>query len=172
MTDTTPATAWLQLPTDALVRLPTVLAEIRSPVEAAMLQREIGFALGASFGDAFDAWIGEASDTTADEYWTALSRFFEQAGWGRLRFEQLAEGVGSLRAEPWVDADGHVSTGILADILSRAAGSDVAVMETPADAAREAGGCRFVFGSQEAMQALYEHLHETGSLGEAIERLA
>jgi hypothetical protein len=171
---TTASTAWLRLPADGVGRLPTALAQGRSPYDTALLLREIGYALGGSLGDAFEAGLadeqpaGEGGQLTADAYWQALAAFFRSLGWGELRFRQLHPGVGALEADGWADADGHLSTGILAELLSRTAGSEVAVLSAPT---AEADSPRFLFGSAETLQALYENLRHGGTIDAAVGRL-
>lgn len=170
----TPPASWLRIPADALPRLAAALGAERSPYETALLLRDLGFALGGALGEAFETRLadrqGAASPATLDthEFWESLSSFFEETGWGALRFDQLHEGVGALRTDGWADRDGHLSTGVLAEMLSRAAGSEVAVMNA-ADPA--SGDARFLFGSPETLQSVYEHWQQTGTVASAIERL-
>jgi hypothetical protein len=174
MLHTASSTQWLQIPADGIGQLPHALAQGRSPTEAAMLLREIGYALAPSFSAAFGAArdAAGAGHLTTDEFWRSLSDFFSDLGWGSLEFSQLHPGIAALDAREWIDRGGHLSTGILAEILSEAAGSEVAVMEITAADGDAAPGCRFLFGSPEALQALYQQLREGGSLQDAIAQLA
>jgi predicted hydrocarbon binding protein len=185
MTETTSGTRWLRLPAATLTALPHLLVQGRSPLEAATLLREIGYGTGEALSAALERWLlatggGEELGALAPEqFWGTLSRFFEDLGWGTLRFERLHPGLAALDAREWAEADPesgaaqpgcHLSTGIFAELLGRAAGSEVAVMEV---ACRSRGdeSCRFVFGSPETLRQVYDEMQTGAPLASAIERL-
>lgn len=186
---TAAATASLRLPAAFLGALHDATSRDRSPAEAAALLREVGYAAGPGFAAAFADWLtAQDAPTAADEldaerYWSALSDFFEAFGWGALQLERPHAGVGALDAEAWVEADArgahhsgcHVSTGVLAELLRRATGTEdgaeIAVLEAECRGRGDAR-CRFLFGSPVALEAVYAALREgDATADDALARL-
>jgi predicted hydrocarbon binding protein len=186
---TAAATASLRLPAAFLGALHDATSRDRSPAEAAALLREVGYAAGPGFAAAFADWLtAQDAPTAADEldaerYWSALSDFFEAFGWGALQLERPHAGVGALDAEAWVEADArgahhsgcHVSTGVLAELLRRATGTEdgaeIAVLEAECRGRGDAR-CRFLFGSPAALEAVYAALREgDATADDALARL-
>ena len=67
-----------------------------------------------------------------------VADLFSARGGGPLRFEAIHAGLGSLEASDWVEANTsdsslrpscHFTTGLLANLLGRAAGEDLGVLE-------------------------------------------
>lgn len=174
----------LQLPAGTLIALHRVLAEDRSPADAALLLRRIGFEAGESFTSAFEAWLerqgqaGGLEEMPSEEFWRRFSDFFEELGWGRLQHEPLHPGVAALSCSDWAEAaegDGSaggcsLTTGILVDLLSRVAGTDLAVMEVECGSRGE-DRCRFLFGSEAALAGVYEEMREGRSPEQALSTL-
>lgn len=185
MNATLTAAHTVRFPAAFLPALRRTLAQGRSPVEAATLLRQLGYDAGAGFYAALEeriAWQrpGATLGTLPDgEFWPEFSAFWEDAGWGTVRHEQLHPGVGALECEGWAevaaareagDAYCHLTTGIFADVLGRLAGGEVAVMEVECEAA---GGdrCRFLFGGAAALGAVYEGMTQGLGAGDAVARL-
>jgi predicted hydrocarbon binding protein len=63
------------------------------------------------------------------------------------------------------------STGMLANILGNAAGAPIAVLEVECRSQGDAR-CRFLFGSNEALQTLYERVGSGESIDAALAGLA
>ena len=121
-------------------------------------------------GDADSRGLGEHA------FWSKLSDFFSQRGWGTLQHERRHRAVGLLTSTDWAegsaaeggpDASCHFSTGFLSGILSELAGGPVAVLEV---ACRMRGGraCRFAFGSEGAIHELYGRLLDDDDLDGAL----
>jgi bacteriochlorophyll 4-vinyl reductase len=124
---------------------------------------------GHAAGDAFYQLVAarqEPASLPADQFWRSLGQLFAHRGWGQLSYTEAHPGVGALSATDWAEADAdaasaqpacHFSTGLLANLLGRVAGGDVAVLEV---ACRSRGDqhCRFLFGGAEAVYAVYERL--------------
>lgn len=100
-------------------------------------------------------------------------------GWGVLRHEPLHTGVGVLESPEWPEADDPAdearpscffTTGLLANLLGRIAGSPVAVLEV---ACRSQGDdlCRFAFGGEPAVAALHRSLSDGLGLEASLRRL-
>ncbi|HEV2150415.1 MAG TPA: V4R domain-containing protein [Longimicrobiaceae bacterium] len=175
----------LRLPAAFLPALRRALAQDRSPAEAATRLRQLGYDSGAGFYAALEervAWQrpGATVGTLPDgEFWPEFAAFWEDAGWGTMRHAQIHPGVGALECEGWAEAaaareagDGycHLTTGILADVLGRLAGGDVAVMEVECESAG-ADRCRFLFGSPAALGAVYEGMAQGLGADDAVARL-
>lgn len=177
-------TPMLRLTASMLPALHRALADGRDPAEAARLARRLGFESGAAFHEALSAWAlqeggGELSTLPPEEFWDAVAAFFSHLGWGELRHEGLHDGLSSLTAASWAEARTgvgaryptcHVTTGLLAEVLSRVAGTDLAVMEVECRS-RGDEGCRFLVGGHEALVAVHQATAEGGSLEQALARL-
>ncbi len=175
----------VRFPAGFLTALHRTLRQGRSLAEAAFLLRQIGYEAGGDFLAAFEHWAEEEMDqaplTTLppEQFWNRLSTFCESLGWGTLQWEPLHNGVAALDAPNWLEAEGvegeahpgcQVTTGLLADLLTRMAADDVAVMEAEC---RAQGGarCRFLFGSPALLSQIYEEMQRGTSHLEAVRRL-
>lgn len=178
----------LQFPPSTLAAVHRAALQDHSPAEAAALVRQIGFETGEGFLEAFSRWLehhrqdpgADPATLAADDFWHHLSAFFGSLGWGRMEFEQLHAGVGALTSTAWAEADAaggarqpmcHFTTGMLADLLSRLIGSDLAVLEV-ACRSRGDGGCRFLIGGAEALQAVFESVRQGEEVEAAVRSLA
>lgn len=187
MTDSVSGQQLLQFPPSTLAAVHRAALQDRSPAEAAALVRQIGFETGEGFLEAFSRWLehhrqdpgADPSTLAADDFWHHLSAFFGSLGWGRMEFEQLHAGVGALTSSQWAEAEGgsgarqpmcHFTTGMLADLLSRLIGSDLAVLEV-ACRSRGDASCRFLVGSAEALQAVFESLRQGEAVDQAVRSL-
>lgn len=144
---------------------------------------------GHAAGDALFSQMAAAPDEQArpsvegvaeSAFWRKLSTLFSSRGWGTLGHAPAHEGVGSLESADWVEADTEAgasrpscffSTGMIANILGNAAGAPIAVLEVECRSQGDAR-CRFLFGSTEAMQALYDRVGSGESVDAALSRLA
>lgn len=177
----------LKIPAAMLAAMHRATRQSGSPAEAAALVRQIGYESGAGFLEEFTAWLmhhrhdpGIApGDLSADEFWHLLSAFFGRIGWGHLHFEQLHEGVAALGSPDWVEGrvvervrqpSCHFTTGMLADLLGRLTDSEVAVLEVACQA-RGDGSCRFLFGSPEGLQRVYDGLRSGQAVDEVLRAL-
>jgi predicted hydrocarbon binding protein len=175
------STPMLRLPAGTLAMLRLALSEGSSPADAAERLRRIGYESGEAFRQALQArgedGAEDLGEVSMDEFWARLGRFFGELGWGRLEFEQIHPGVAALESFDWAEAEGqasgapscHYSTGVLADLLGRVAGDDLAVLEVEC---RSAGAdrCRFLLGGQEALERVYLSVRDGASVMEALER--
>jgi hypothetical protein len=146
----------------------------------------MGLASGEAFYELFResrADYGGGSDPSemeSDTFWGQLSRFFEGLGWGRLEHEQLSEGVFAITASDWAEARGgpsnaetrcHFTAGLLADLLHRVSGLDLAVLEVESEAA-SAGSCTLIVGSPETLEAVFSRMRGGAPYLEAVAALA
>lgn len=151
----------LAIPVASLAALRHALSKEAGPDVAARALSAAGHAAG----DALFSQLG-AGDESEGAFWRKLTNLFSSRGWGTLVHHPAHEGVGALDANDWVEADDEASasrpscfftTGMLANVLGNAAGAPVTVLEVECRSRGDAR-CRFFFGSNEALNAVYEQL--------------
>jgi V4R domain len=185
MSETTVRETMLSLPVDALAAVHRALADGRTPAEAAEAARRLGFETGPGFHRALEEWLaatgsGDPSSLDPAAFWERLSDFFAAKGWGRLDFERLHPGVAALSSDEWAEAETegsasypacHFTTGLLADLLGRASGADLAVLEVECRSKGDAR-CRFLVGGWDALERVYDELSGGAPYAESIQRLS
>jgi hypothetical protein len=99
-----------------------------------------------------------------DAFQREATDFFRQTGWGSLELGAIDDTVATLDSSDWGEADPtagaelpscHVSAGLFADFFGRVADAPLAVMEVECRS-RGDGRCRFLLGSTDVMQRIYE----------------
>lgn len=170
---------FLEVPAALLSSVRRALAGDREPLETVTLLRQVGYELGDAVFDRLAAALRRdygADPLTLDpaEFWRSAGTFFAGLGWGSVRHADLHPGVGAVELDGWIEsgAEGgppgcHLSTGIFASLLGRLAGTEVVVMEVPAGAGRST----LLFGSGEALGAVYERMAGGASLDDALAAL-
>ncbi|HUG40598.1 MAG TPA: hypothetical protein VMM12_08940 [Longimicrobiales bacterium] len=170
------ATRDIRIPADAILSLRrTLLREVGAEAAGRALQ-EAGNAAGDALFDRLAR--GTEADgfggTPSASFWDRLTAVFREIGWGTVEHRGLHPGVGALDARDWFEVDPHAArpscpftTGVLANILGRVAGGEVAVLQVPLPDA-EPGSCRFLFGGPQALQRLYGGLREGRDLETAL----
>ncbi len=168
----------LAIPVASLFALRQALVAEVGPDAAARALRAAGHAAG-------DAWYprihGPDEDGALSEarFWRRMSQLFSSHGWGTLTHAAAHPGVGALDATDWVEAQPEAgesrpscffTTGLLANLLGNAAGSDVAVMEVECRSQGDAR-CRFMFGSADALNALYARVSSGDAVDAALTKL-
>ncbi len=140
----------------------------RNPATVSAL-RDAGFAAGVALYDRFTDWLDERGEgapafLTDEEFGPLMGEFLSVVGWGALRVESVSEAVMALDTEDWAEAtDGaatnapscHVGTGLLAGFFGRVADAPLAVLEVECRSAG-ASRCRFLIGSVDVLQYVYE----------------
>ena len=155
---------------DALVALRSVLFRDAGASAAAFLQ-EAGYAGGGSLYQTFVTWSlerGHAPPETMStpEFETRAAEFFRELGWGNVRITTLHDSVVAVDSSNWAEADPssplqfpgcYLSSGMLADFFGRIADKQLVSMEVEC---RSVGSdrCRFLIGSPETMQHVYEEM--------------
>src|SRR5262245_15259694 len=177
--------AELALPVASLAAIRHALTNAVGADEAAQALRAAGHAAGdavyATLTQPFGTDSGNGNELgalSASMFWRRISQLFSTRGWGTLNHSDLHEGVACLDSTNWVEAEPgsagrptcHFTTGLLANLLGQAAGSDMAVLEV---LCRSSGDqkCRFVFGAPETIDALYEHIRAGASVEDSIAAL-
>lgn len=173
-----------RVPPSLFAALHRGLSEDRSAEDAARLAREIGFEIGDDvYRELVDTVERERAtpleSLDAGSFWHAVSDYFASTGWGELRHQTLHDGVAALDGRDWVEARDrsgnapgcHLTTGLLAAVLSQVAGTDLAVLEVECRAAGD-DHCRFLFGAREALERVYEKLRDGTVYDTAITELS
>jgi len=176
-----PGNALVALTRDSLLALRDVMFRDIGLNAAAMLQ-EAGYAGGPALYDAFKAWLSAHGDATPDaleatEFSAKATQFFREAGWGSVELGSL-ESVATVDSGDWAESDpGHpmeypgcyYTSGVLADFFTRLAGEPLAVMEVEC---RSMGSdrCRFLVGSGDQMQRVYDAMSQGIGYQEAVAR--
>lgn len=166
----------VRLPTGGLVELRRAMEETATD-DAVRALREAGRRLAADVELVIsERGGGPLPSLSMGVFWTELNRYFEEAGWGRVEHRKQGEGVGALVASDWAEADPnesraapgcHISTGLLAELLTSAVGKPVAVMEV---SCRSQGDdtCQFLFGAPTTLLAVHRRLGQSGDLNDAL----
>lgn len=134
--------------------------------------QEAGFAAGEQIYQAFCRWlpqytgVDDPGDLDAAMLQDVLSHFFQSLGWGRLQIDRAGQSALAISSSDWIEAADDslehpscpVSSGMFADFLGRLSGMPIAVMEV--GQFTNTKECRFLAGSPETMNAVYEALSE------------
>jgi bacteriochlorophyll 4-vinyl reductase len=168
----------IAMPAAAFSALRAALIASAGEEAAADALRTAGHAAGDAFYQVLAARQDPATLTT-DRFWRSLNQLFSSRGWGQFSYTEAHPGVGELSAAEWADAEAdgrsaqpacHFTTGLLANLLGRVAGGDVAVLEV---ACRSRGDqhCRFLFGGADAVYAVYERLADGENADAALQQI-
>lgn len=155
---------------DALAALRNALMRDTRYAAADYLQ-EAGYAGGSALFEAFRAWLvrhgaGEPESLSVVAFQERATEFFHACGWGSLHVGELFDTVATLDSADWGEATPgaalphpscHLSSGMFADFFGRVANAPLAVMEVEC---RSAGAdrCRFLLGSTDVMQQVYDEM--------------
>lgn len=175
----------MRMPAGALGSLVrTLRVEVGNEAAAGILRR-MGIEAGAAFYDRFRLWLSESGSGAIDPetlerevFWNRLSDFFAHLGWGEIEHEATHPGVITLRLSNWVEASQdpspygcHFSAGMLAEILRRVAGGDLAALEIESDGG-EGGSATVLIGNPVALDSLYAAMRDGAAYGDALAALA
>ena len=155
------------LPAHALSSLHSAIREQVGADAADQALLAAGRAAGEAVLDGIEAGLdGAAGALSEGAFWSMLESFFSRRGWGRLHHDRAHPGVGVLTGADWAEGGEHPFTqGLLAGLLSRAAGAEVEVVRIPED---DTDGPSFAFGAAATLRALERRLDEGDSLGAAL----
>ena len=165
---------------DALAGLRNALMRDTGYASAGYLQ-EAGYAGGAATFDAFRWWLslrgtGEPEALSVGAFQSQATEFFRECGWGSLEVGALHDTVATLDSSDWSEATPeaglehpgcHLTSGMFADFFGRVADAPLAVMEVEC---RSAGGerCRFLLGSADVLQQVYDGMAAGATYDEAV----
>lgn len=164
----------------ALLALCRSLLE-RDEAQGALALQEAGYAGGPAVYEYFERWLAERTTLPAGElemgdFQLYLSEFFRQCGWGTIDISSVDGAVAAIDCSEWAESDPrlaagvpacHITTGLFADLFGRVAGSAVAVLEVECRSAGHSR-CRFLVGSPEVMDAVYEEMVRGVPYGDAV----
>ena len=164
----------------SLAALRAALLRDAGPSAAAYLQ-EAGYAGGETLFASFREWLraqelGAPEELSLEEFEQRASEYLRDAGWGSLHVGSLRDAVATLDSTDWAEADPdsgldhpacHLTTGMFADFFGRVADSPLAVLEVEC---RSMGHdrCRFLVGSAEVMQFVYDEMGRGVEYGAAV----
>jgi predicted hydrocarbon binding protein len=165
---------------DALAALRNALMRDTGHAAAGYFQ-EAGYAGGGALFEAFRGWLEQRDALSPeslplDEFQRLAAEFFQETGWGSLDVGTLHDTVVTLDSPDWGEASPdagmehpccHLSSGMFADFFGRVADAPLAVMEVEC---RSTGAdrCRFLLGSAEVMQAVYDGMSQGLGYDEAV----
>ncbi|MEJ2503840.1 MAG: hypothetical protein P8177_11110 [Gemmatimonadota bacterium] len=160
----------IRLPADSLLALRrTLVREVGAPAANRALQ-EAGHAAGDALFDRMGLQSdGDIADTPSATFWDRLAALARELGWGVLDHETPHPGVGALTARDWFEVDDQAThptaaftTGILANLLGRAADGDVAVLQVSGP---DGPRCvRFLFGAPGVLDRVYADIRDGADL--------
>jgi uncharacterized protein len=169
---------------DAFTTLHGVLFRDAGANAAAYLQ-EAGYAGGPGLHGAFTAWcaghgLSVPENMSAPEFGQYASAFFSELGWGEVHVGSLHDAVITIDAANWAESNPqsgmqfpgcYFSAGLLADFFGRIAGTPLVVMEVEC---RSMGAerCRFLLGSSETMQHVYDGMTQGVHYDQALAGMA
>lgn len=164
----------IRFPADSLLALRRALVREVGTQTATRTIREAGHAAGDILFERLTRDDDAPESTPQATFWGRLAGLFRELGWGAIEPEEPHPGVGALLARDWFEVDERAAhptcpftTGVLANILGRVAGGDVAVMVVACDGG-EPACCRFLFGSRAVLEDLYGGLREGQDLHTAL----
>lgn len=187
MNSTNPRPAELAIPVASLTALRHALADEVGDDAAARALQIAGVAAGHAFYDTLThaASAGgrngeqDPSDWSEATFWRRLADLFERRGWGRIRTAQVHTGIGALDAFDWVEAQPEsgaprptcfFTAGLLANLLGRVVGDDVAVLEVSCRS-RGDDHCRFLYGSPETLDVVFSRIRNGADVEETLATL-
>lgn len=153
--------------------------------QAAVALQEAGYAGGDALFGSFRRWLAQRTDIAAEDldvetFEQRLSEFFRETGWGTMTIGSLDDVVATLDSADWGESEAsaampypacHISTGMFADLFGRLAGAPVAVLEVECRSAGQER-CRFLVGSPDVMNLVYEEMGRGASYEEAVRTTA
>jgi predicted hydrocarbon binding protein len=168
---------------DALITLRSVLFRDAGANAAAYLQ-EAGYAGGGALYDAFRSWSSAnghplPESMAAPEFGQRAGEFFRELGWGIVSVGTLHDSVVTLDSANWAEADPasameypgcYLSAGLLAEFFGRVGGAQLVAMEVEC---RSMGSdrCRFLVGSTETMQHVYDGMTQGVAYDATLEQM-
>lgn len=181
MTQAATGVTLVNMPSTTLAAVQRVLSSDIDPMEAAGRVRRIGMEVGGELYEAFREHVahsGSLENLESDAFWSSLDELFQQLGWGRVDHERLHPGVIAIASPDWFESRSreadqpccHFTVGALADLFRRVAGMEVAVLEVRCQAAG-ASECRFLIGSPDALESVFDRIADGGHYREAVASL-
>ncbi len=164
----------IRIPADSIPALHRAFTRDLGAEAAARALREAGHAAGDALFERLSRGSGdELGAATSASFWDRLTALFRELGWGVIEHQELHPGVAALVGREWFELpEGartgcHFTTGVLANLLGRVAGGDVAVLEVGCDDG-STGCCRFLFGGGPVLHEVYQALRDGRDLDSTL----
>lgn len=156
--------------------------EREAGMQAATWMQEAGFAGGEGLYQAYTEWladrysVGRPAALDVRHLGETLSGFFQEFGWGSAQVSPITTAVIALDSPDWWEAEFesgaefpscHLSSGLLAELLTRVSETTLGVMEVECRTRGDAR-CRFLAGAPESLQILYTRMAEGATYLEAL----
>ncbi len=164
------------LPRSAFASLRTELEAEVGALPAIHALHAAGHAAGATAATDFGRGVPDVAAMPEDVFWTRMTTFLRQRGWGTLTHRSAVDAIGLLVSGDWAEVtDGPAdeaascsfSTGFLGGLLTRLGGGPIAVLEVSCRG-RGDDTCTFAFGSEGAVHRLYGRLLDGADLTRAL----
>ena len=170
----------LAITRDSLIALRAALMRETGAAGAAFLQ-EAGYVGGGALFEAFRQWLASRGASppeslSVDGFQREATEFFRRAGWGSLQIGALHDMVATLDSADWAEATPEspleqvgcsFSSGMFADFFGRVADAPLAVMEVECRSTG-AARCRFLLGSTDVMQTVYDQMAQGYGYEDAV----
>ena len=151
-------------------------------MQAATWLQEAGFAGGETLFGTYTAWLADRYGVTRPasldvrHLGETLSSFFREFGWGSVQVSPITTAVIALDSSDWWEAEPdagaefpscHLSSGLLAEFLTRVSETTLGVMEVECRSRGDAH-CRFLAGAPETLQIVYTRMAEGAGYAQAL----
>lgn len=166
-----------KMPRQTLAAILRAAGSARNDEDRAGVLREVGASSAEGILALFRGCLPdqELAEVPADIFWTELSHFLGELGWGSIEQDALHPGVVSIAASDWFEAEGateghpccHFSTGLFAELLRIVSNVDIAAMEVECRASGD-DRCLFLVGSPAALDEVYEEMMRGASASDAV----
>ncbi|TFG48822.1 MAG: hypothetical protein E4H38_05865 [Gemmatimonadales bacterium] len=165
----------------AIHTLRLALERDAGPQAAGWLQ-EAGFAGGEALYGAFTAWLAAHHNVPRPgaldirHLGEVLSLFFQEMGLGAISMAPLSPAVMAIDSGDWWESDPaaaatfpscHLSSGLIADFLSRVAETPLGLLEVECRSRGDAQ-CRFLAGAPDTLQTMYGRMTEGAGYLDAL----
>lgn len=179
-----PSSGMVGFTRDALVAFRTALYRDAGANAPAWFQ-EAGYAAGPGLYQAFAQWcaangLGAPEETDVGEFQQLAARYFGELGWGSVTVSTLHDAVVAVDSADWAEADPssamqfpgcYMSSGMLADFFGRIAGAQLVPIEVECRSMGHAR-CRFLLGSAETIQHVYDGMTQGVAYDDSLATMA
>jgi predicted hydrocarbon binding protein len=169
---------------DGLTALRAALWRDVSGNAPAILQ-EAGYASGPALYQAFVGWCmqngyGAPEAVAATNFQQLAAAYFTELGWGSVSVSTISDAALTVDSADWVEADPtsamqfpgcYLSSGMLADFFGRLAGAQLTSMEVECRSMGHSQ-CRFILGSAETIQHVYDSMSQGVAYEDALAQMA
>ncbi|HEX7939399.1 MAG TPA: V4R domain-containing protein [Gemmatimonadaceae bacterium] len=179
-----PSNAMVGLTRDGMTALRAALWRDAGAAAPGILQ-EAGYASGPAMYQAFVAWCahhgyGVPEQVAASNFQQLATTYFHELGWGTVAVTTVGDSVVTVDSADWAEADPasamqfpgcYLSSGMLADFFGRLAGAQLTSMEVECRSMGHAH-CRFILGSAETIQHVYDAMTQGIGYEDALAQMA